>query len=241
MSTYTVVAGDTMWRIATKHGIGLNELLTANPQIANSALIVPGQKINIPSANESTYTVTSGDTMWHIATKHGIGLSDLMAANPQITNSALIFPGQTINLPSAPSTPSVPSTPNDISTLETEVIRLVNVERARAGQSALTPNNEVSRVARIKSQDFVNNNYFSHNSPTYGTPFDMLRSFGITFTAAAENIASGQRTAAEVMNTWMNSSGHRANILSSTYNQIGVGVARDNNGNLFWTQMFIRS
>jgi uncharacterized protein YkwD len=69
----------------------------------------------------------------------------------------------------------------------------------------------------------------------------MLKSFGITFSAAGENIASGQRTAAEVMQTWMNSSGHRANILSSTYNQIGVGVARDSSGKLYWTQIFIKS
>ena len=68
----------------------------------------------------------------------------------------------------------------------------------------------------------------------------MLKSFGITYTAAGENIANGQRTAAEVMNSWMNSSGHRANILNSAYNQIGVGVARDKNGNLFWTQMLVR-
>lgn len=186
----------------------------------------------------ATYTVVPGDTMWRIATRNGIRLNELLTANPQITNSALIFPGQTITIPNVTNGPSVP---NDIRSLETEVIRLVNVERARAGRSALGENSEVSRVARIKSQDFINNNYFAHNSPTYGTPFDMLKSFGITFTAAAENIASGQKTAAEVMNAWMGSSGHRANILSSTYNQIGVGVARNNSGNLFWTQMFIKS
>lgn len=237
MATYTIQKGDTMWHIATKYGIDLNELLTANPQIVNPTLIFPGQTINIPSTNTSTYIVQKGDTMWHIASKYGINLSDLMTANPQITNSALIFAGQTINIPSV----TIPSAPNDISALENEVIRLVNVERAKAGKSTLTPNNEINRVARIKSQDFINKNYFGHNSPTYGTPFDMLRSFGITFTAAAENIASGQRSAAEVMNTWMNSSGHRANILDSAYNQIGIGVARDKNGNLYWTQMFIRS
>lgn len=188
--------------------------------------------------------------MWRIATKLGISLNDLIAANPQITNSNLVFPGQKINIPGAPgvpsvpsipSVPSVPSVPNDIRALETEVIRLVNIERAKAGRPALIESNELSRVARIKSEDFVNNNYFGHNSPTYGSPFDMLRSFGITFTAGAENIARGQRTAAAAMNTWMNSSGHRANILSSTYNRIGVGVARDINGNLFWVQMFIKS
>jgi uncharacterized YkwD family protein/spore coat assembly protein SafA len=182
----------------------------------------------------TTYTVVQGDTMWKIATKHGIGLSELLKANPQITNSSLIFPGQTVNIPSTSSVPS------DIRALETEVIRLVNVERARAGRPALVENSKLSNVARIKANDFIKSNYFSHNSPTYGSPFDMIRSFGITFTAAAENIAKGQGTAAEAVNSWMNSSGHRANILNSTYNQIGVGVARDNRGNMFWVQMFIR-
>lgn len=189
----------------------------------------------------TTYTVVPGDTMWRIATKYRIGINDLMAANPQITNSALIFPGQKINIPADTGVPGTPSVPSSTSALETEVIRLVNVERAKAGRPALTTNSEVSRIARLKSEDFVKNNYFSHNSPTYGTPFDMLRSFGIKYTAAAENIASGQGTAADAMRSWMNSSGHRANILSSTYNQIGVGVARASNGNLYWTQMFIRS
>jgi uncharacterized YkwD family protein/spore coat assembly protein SafA len=185
----------------------------------------------------STYTVMQGDTMWSIARKHGIGLNELLNANPQITNTSLIYPGQKINIPSGSS---VPSAPSDIRSLETEVIRLVNVERSKAGRPALVENSEISRIARIKSQDFINNKYFSHNSPKYGSPFDMLKTFGIKFTAAAENIASGQKTAAEVMRTWMNSSGHRSNILNSTYNQIGVGVARANNGNLYWTQMFIR-
>lgn len=182
-----------------------------------------------------TYTVVAGDTMWKIATKYGISLNTLLAANPQVVNSGLIYPGQIINIP------STSTATNYLRLLETEVIRLVNVERSKAGRSALRENNEVSKVARIKSEDFVNHNYFSHNSSTYGTPFEMLRNFGITFTAAAENIASGQKTAKEVINTWMNSSGHRANILNSTYNQIGVGVAKDKNGNLYWTQMFIRS
>lgn len=189
----------------------------------------------------TTYTVMQGDTMWQIAKKHGVGLNELLDANPQITNPSFIIPGQTINIPSVPDTPGETSAPSDQRALEAEVIRLINVEREKAGRSPLTENREVSNIARTKSQDFINNDYFAHNSPTYGTPFNMLRSFGISFTAAAENIASGQRTAADVMNSWMNSSGHRSNILNPTYNQIGVGVARDDNGNLYWTQMFIRS
>ncbi len=178
------------------------------------------------------YTVMPGDTMWSISIKHGIKLNDLITANPQIKNPALIFPNQKIN---------IPSTSNDLRILETEVIRLVNAERAKAGKPTLIENSELSRVARIKSEDFVRNNYFSHNSPTYGTPFNMLKSFGITFTAAAENIAKGQRSPSEVMNFWMNSAGHRTNILNSLYNKIGVGVAKDNKGNLFWTQIFLKN
>ena len=178
----------------------------------------------------NTYKVVPGDSMWRIAALHQVGFSELLAANPQITNPALIFPGQIINIPNAP----------EFRGFENEVVRLVNVERARAGLPPLTENWEVSRTARFKSQDFINRNYFAHNSPTYGTPFQMLNSFGIQFLAAGENIARGQRSPAEVMNSWMNSPGHRANILSPSFNQIGVGIARDSRGTLFWTQMFIR-
>lgn len=236
MATYTVKPGDTMWRIAIKHGISLDELIAANPQITNPSFIVPGQTINIPDTGTQTYTVRPGDTMWDIATKHGVKLDDLIAVNPQITNPSLILPGQTINIPTEIEAPSVPT---DISAMEAEVIRLVNAERTKAGRAPLTENKELSRIARLKSQDFVNNNYLSHYSPTYGSPFDMMRSFGIKFTSAGENIAKGQRSPAEVMNFWMNSSGHRANILNANFNQIGVGVARDNRGTLYWTQMFI--
>ena len=161
---------------------------------------------------------------------HQVGLSELLTVNPQIINPSLIFPGQRINIPRTA----------EFRTFETEAVRLVNAERARAGLRPVVENWEVSRVARIKSQDFIDNNYFAHNSPTYGTPFQMLRSFGIPFSAAAENIARGQRTPAAVMNSWMGSPGHRANILNPSFNQIGVGVAKDGRGNLFWTQMFIR-
>jgi len=86
----------------------------------------------------------------------------------------------------------------------------------------------------------INKNYFSHQSPTYGSPFDMMKSFGLRFSAAAENIAYGQRTAKEVVNAWMNSPGHRANILSRSYTETGVGAAKKANGTLYWTQMFMK-
>lgn len=181
-------------------------------------------------AQSATYTVQSGDSMWKIAVRYEIGLSELAQANPQIKNLALIYPGQKITVPNIDS----------VKALEAEVCRLVNVERSKRGLQQLKQHWELSRCARYKSQDMINKNYFAHESPTYGSPFKMMESFGIRFSAAAENIAYGQKTPQEVMNSWMNSSGHRSNILSPSYLEIGVGAAKDSNGNIYWTQMFIK-
>ncbi|HVI42636.1 MAG TPA: CAP domain-containing protein, partial [Anaerovoracaceae bacterium] len=85
-----------------------------------------------------------------------------------------------------------------------------------------------------------NNNYFAHQSPTYGSPFDMMKQFGISYSYAGENIAEGQRTPAEVMDGWMNSPGHKANIMNTSYTEIGVGYVTNSNGNSYWVQEFIR-
>ncbi len=184
----------------------------------------------ISFAQSTSYTVVKGDTLWKIAVKNEIGVSELIKVNPQIKNPAMIIVGQKITIPEAAP----------LSSFEAEVIRLVNKERTNRGLSALTTNWELSRVARYKSQDMINKNYFSHTSPTYGSPFNMMEQFGLKFSAAAENIAYGQRTAQEVVTAWMNSAGHRANILSASYSQTGVGAAKKADGTLYWTQMFIR-
>ena len=179
------------------------------------------------SAAGLSHTVAKGDTMWKLAVKYQVGTQEIIQANPQITNPNLIYPGQVLTIPQVEAS---------VSSFESEVIRLVNEQRAQNGLKPLTANWELSRVARYKSQDMADNRYFSHTSPTYGTPFQMIKAFGISFRSAGENIAYGQRTPQAVVNAWMNSSGHRANILSSSYTQIGVGYVA--NGN-YWTQMFI--
>ncbi len=131
---------------------------------------------------------------------------------------------------------TIPQTDSSVRSFEQEVIRLVNEQRVQNGLNPLTENWELSRVARYKSQDMVDNRYFSHTSPTYGSPFQMIRNFGISFRSVGENIAYGQRTPQAVVTAWKNSSGHRANILNSSYTQIGVGYVADGN---YWTQMFI--
>ncbi len=182
----------------------------------------------IAATAATTHKVKKGDTMWKIAVKYETGLSEIISANPHISDPALIYPGQILNIPSVDSTAL---------SYENEVVRLVNEIREERGLSALKQDWELSRVARFKSQDMKDNNYFSHTSPVYGSPFNMMKNFGISYKSAAENIARGQKTPGAVVNAWMNSSGHRANILSSSYNKIGVGYVKDGN---YWTQMFIR-
>lgn len=127
---------------------------------------------------------------------------------------------------------------SNLSSMEKEVVRLVNIERKKAGLKAFTVSNELSNVARIKSQDMAVNRYFSHTSPTYGSPFEMMKSFGIKYSTAGENIAKGYLSAQSVVNGWMNSSGHRANILNGSFNKIGVGAYTASNNTTYWTQMF---
>lgn len=131
------------------------------------------------------------------------------------------------------------ATTGNFSNYQTEVLNLVNSQRSKAGLKPLRANFDLNKLATLKSEDMMKNNYFSHNSPKYGSAFDMMSKFNISYNAAGENIAMGQPTPSEVMNSWMNSSGHRANILNSNFTDLGVGIAKDSNGRLYWTQMFI--
>ena len=121
---------------------------------------------------------------------------------------------------------------------EQQMVDLVNRERTKNGLSPLTVDFEVARVAGIKSQDMADNNYFSHNSPTYGSPFDMMKKFGISYLHAGENLA-GNNTVEKAHTALMNSSGHRQNILSPNFTHIGIGVRPSQKYGFLYTQMFI--
>ena len=121
---------------------------------------------------------------------------------------------------------------------EKEVFDLINKQRTNNGLPALKNDSEVQRIARIKAQDMVDNNYFSHNSPTYGSPFDMLKSFKVSYKTAGENIAANSSNSSAVT-AWMNSSGHKANILNSSFNYTGIGVVSSPRYGKMYVQMFI--
>ncbi len=141
--------------------------------------------------------------------------------------------------PAQPEQPARPEQPADaalsVHAYEKEVVRLVNLEREKAGLAALTLDTALTRTARLKSQDMHDRGYFDHNSPTYGTPFQLMKAQGVSYRTAGENIAMGYRTPEAVVAAWMNSPGHRANILNASYTKIGVGYVSDGS---YWTQHF---
>ncbi|WP_078553635.1 CAP domain-containing protein [Bacillus alkalicellulosilyticus] len=172
------------------------------------------------------YKVSRGDSFWFIAQRYGLDYRELMRLNPEI-NPRNLHVGEVIRLKESAT---------HHSTFEDQVVSLVNQERAKQGLRPLTHRADVKNVAHKKAEDMIKSNYFSHQSPNYGSPFDMLRTFGISYSTAGENIAKGQKTPEEVMRSWMNSPGHRQNIMNAQYDTIGVGFYHG-----AWVQMFIKA
>ncbi|WP_093193773.1 SafA/ExsA family spore coat assembly protein [Salimicrobium halophilum] len=187
--------------------------------------------VAVPSvdAAEDTYTVKRGDTLWKISVRYEIGLSEIINANPQFENPDLIYPGDEVTIPLKTETKSI----------EQLAVEKTNEQRRANGLAPLEIDWQLARVARYKSQDMRDKGYFSHQSPTYGSPFEMMRQFNISYRKAAENIAAGQSTAERVVNGWMNSPGHRKNILDPDFTTIGIGYVEGGSYGHYWTQMFI--
>ena len=139
--------------------------------------------------------------------------------------------------PAAVQKTDLPQTQSEtVLAYERQVASLVNVERAKYGLPALTLRADLCEKARIKSQDMHDSRYFSHTSPRYGSPFDMMKALGVTYSHAGENIAMGYASPDAVVRAWMNSAGHRANILSANFTAIGIGYVQSGG---YWTQWFV--
>lgn len=196
--------------------------------------------------------VQRGDSMWRIAKRYNVHFHDVLNMNKHFKNPHLIHPKDEVELPDGSTGTSTDqsgtgesdaqkseSTTAEMTQAEA-VLKLVNQERSKAGLQPLTLTQKLTDIANTKAKDMADKGYFSHESPTYGSPFDMLKKFGVSFSYAGENIAAGQKTAEEVMNSWMNSSGHKANILNKNYTQIGVGFYRGGQYGTEWVQLFIK-
>ena len=224
--------------------------------LANPVLNKVKAETNSPSMQEKVY-VYQGTNMNEINSiiekylaNFGFTFSQDTVKQPvQAQPDQPVQPTQTV--PTQPAKPVAPKpvqqqpagtqsgttqTTSILSAYEQKVVDLTNQERAKNGLAALKVDVTLSKMAHEKSRDMSANGYFSHTSPTYGSPFDMMKKYGISYRYAGENIAMGQRTPEEVVKAWMNSEGHRKNILSPNYNYIGVGYVSQGN---YWTQEFI--
>jgi uncharacterized YkwD family protein len=193
------------------------------------------------------YLAQNNESIPDIASKFHVNIGDLLRLNPELTQRfdwnpsepSIAIPSKSIDAPLPSSRPVAIPGNERLTRFEQQVLRLTNQERQKAGLSPCAgTNSNLNRSARAKSEDMADMNYFSHDSPNYGDPFTMMRNFGVQYRSAGENIAMGQRTPEQVVKAWMDSPGHRANIMNGSYNYLGVGYVLKN-GNAYWTQQFI--
>jgi uncharacterized YkwD family protein len=158
---------------------------------------------------------------------------------PEISQGAAPQTSQsTVPKGTTPKTPSAQTNSSTLTAQEQEMLKLINQARAQNNVPALQADMQVCNVARVKAQDMIDNNYFSHNSPKYGSPFDMMKAFNVNYVQAGENIA-GNQTVQAAHNALMNSPGHRKNILNPEFTHIGLGIKSGGPyGNMF-SQMFV--
>ncbi len=233
-------AAQTFERVSFVSGVvTANELNLRNGPSMNNDIIGVFKKhkwVNVLAEIGDWYAVFDPDT-GKVGCVAKAYLTD--AANIDNQNNISKAPSATPSATATPTPSAKPQQTGDLSQDEKLLLELINKERANANLSPLEADTELMKVARVKANDMSQNNYFSHYSPTYGSPFDMMRQFGITFKAAAENIA-GNSTVQGAVTSWMKSEGHRNNIMNGNYNYTGIGIAKSNKYGYVYVQMFIR-
>lgn len=200
----------------------------------------PGTKYSIvATVNKNEYIrVFAGVGDWYIVQVEGDYVGAVSKQYVKAVGSSSSGGNSTSEGSSSGSSSGSNTSTSGLSSDELEVFNLINTQRTNNGLKALKIDSEVQTVARVKAKDMVDNNYFSHTSPTYGSPFNMLNSFKVSYNTAGENIAGNSSNSAAVT-AWMNSSGHKANILNSSFNYTGIGVVKGSKYGKIYVQMFI--
>ena len=212
--------------------------------VGTSTGIVTATSLNVrqgPGTNFKSVTLVNKNEYIRIFAKIGdwyvIQTDDNYIGTASSKYIRLVYPNSS-GSQGGSSSGSGATTTSQLTNDEQEVFDLINAKRVANGLSALKIDDELQNVARIKAQDMVDNNYFSHTSPTYGSPFDMIKKFGISYKTAGENIA-GNSSNSGAVNAWMNSEGHKANILNSSFNYTGIGVISSPKYGKIYVQMFM--
>ncbi|MFD2611779.1 CAP domain-containing protein [Paenibacillus gansuensis] len=220
VQTYQVKVNSNLYTVAV------------NPQMLHPDLVWPGFIVKLPQLQQPV--VQQPVKPQPIPQKPAVPQPAPQKPVPQKPPVQKPVEQPAVQQPTAPKpVPQQPVASADSSYVK-EVVSLVNQERAKAGLKPVAFDTALSKMAHDKAVDMYNKNYFDHNSPTYGSPFDMMNSYGIKYSTAGENIAKGQQSPQQVMNDWMNSPGHRANILNGSFTKIGVGYYQGE-----WVQEFI--
>lgn len=219
--------------------LSLLVLLTAAGVAGSSGVTVQAANVSsIPlEQNGKGYIIANGQVCSQEELKEMLaGLCDKLPGNPDINIPEIDTETPDTNQPGS-GTPEMPDTPdNEAISYAKQVVELVNKERAKAGLNALTLDTEIASAALIRAKETEKS--FSHTRPDGRAFHTVLTDNGIKFNGAGENIAWGQRSPEEVMNGWMNSDGHRANILNPKFTKIGVGHYQNSAGRNYWTQLF---
>lgn len=197
---------------------------------ANQAVVSVRHEKNIYNV---TLKLNSANSQWVITS---VNKAKGAESNSSVNNNGTVNSGSstTTGTTSSSSTSSA-----NVATAEKNAVELMNADRRANGLSDLKVSSAVTAVARSHAQDMVNRKFFSHSNPDGKTPSDRLKAAGISYSAVGENIA--ENTSVQAAETsFMNSSGHRANILNSNYTTVGIGVAYDSAGNVYVVQDFIK-
>jgi uncharacterized YkwD family protein len=186
---------------------------------------------NYGNYNYSNYNYSNNYSNYYRSYTPSYSYTPVQQTQPKVTTPT------TKPVTTTPTTTTKPSTTVTVTAKEQQMVNLVNQERTSRGLSALQMDTQLTKVARMKSQDMIDNNYFGHQSPKYGSPFDLMKSQGVTYRYAGENLA-GADTVQRAHTNLMNSEGHRNNILNPNFTKIGVGIIEGGPYGLMVSQEF---
>ena len=233
---FEAMRAEVEWHGPTQTVIGKKDNKEITLQIGNTKASVDGEEVEL----DSPAIVERGSTLVpvrFIAESLGADVSWIKESKTVAIKDKVDNKTEKPELPAKRDLAKEDNLEERIQFIESEVLRLSNIEREKVGLPPLEMDKKLSGIARIKSQDMADKKYFSHTSPTYGSPFDMMKRFGVKYRAAGENVAMGQESPEEVVDSWMKSQGHKENILSSKFGAFGVGYVEQGK-NTYWTQMF---